>query len=129
MCAMLKGCKDFEQQTNDNKIFRGSLAACRNSAANRWVILGFEPNHRTWGNAPCPCLHSDPIFPDLEPGQTKEIHGWLSFYQGTDIESELERIENRWNAVEERVITGQVIDDTTGKPLANRMYIKSDTGQ
>lgn len=129
MCAMLKGCKDFDQQTNDNKIFRGSLAACRNSAANRWVILGFEPNHRTWGNAPCPCLHSDPIFPDLEPGQTKEIHGWLSFYQGTDIESELERIEKRWNAVEERVITGQVIDDTTGKPLASRMYIKSDTGQ
>ena len=98
MCAMLKGCKEFDQQTNDNKIFRGSLAACRNSVGNRWVILGFEPNHRTWGNAPCPCLHSDPIFPDLAAGQTQVVHGWLSFYQGTDIDAELARIEKRWKA-------------------------------
>jgi len=98
MCAMLKGCKEFDQQTNDNKIFRGSLAACRNSGGNRWVILGFEPNHRTWGNAPCPCLHSDPIFPDLAAGQTQVVHGWLSFYQGTDIDAELARIEKRWRA-------------------------------
>jgi len=128
MCAMLKGCKDFDQQTNDNKIFRGSLAACKNSTGDRWVILGFEPNHRTWGNAPCPCLHSDPIFPNLEPGQSGTVHGWLSFYQGTDINAELDRIEQRWNGVEERVVRGSVVDDLTGKPVASRMYVRSDSG-
>ena len=128
MCAMLKGCKDFDQQTNENKIFRGSLAACKNSSGDRWVILGFEPNHRTWGNAPCPCLHSDPIFPNLEPGQTGTVHGWLSFYQGTEIDAELARIEKRWNAVDERVVFGKVVDDATGKPIASRMYVQSESG-
>jgi len=129
MCAMLKGCRDFDQQTNDNKIFRGSLAACRNSAGDRWVILGFEPNHRTWGNAPCPCLHSDPIFPELEPGQTKYVHGWLSFYSGKDIDAELTRIGKRWNAVDEQVIVGQVVDDQSGKAIASRIYVQKDSGE
>lgn len=129
MCAMLKGCRDFDQQTNDNKIFRGSLAACRNSAGNRWVILGFEPNHRTWGNAPCPCLHSDPIFPELAPGQTGTVHGWLSFYQGTEIGKELAKIEKRWNAVDEQLVLGRVVDDETGEPIASRMYVQSDSGE
>lgn len=129
MCAMLKGCKDFEQQTNDNKIFRGSLAACRNSEGNRWVILGFEPNHRTWGNAPCPCLHSDPIFPELASGETGTVHGWLSFYQGTEIDKELSRIEKRWNAVDEQLVLGRVIDDQTGEPIASRMYVQSESGE
>lgn len=129
MCAMLKGCKDFDQQTNDNKIFRGALAACRNSEGNRWVILGFEPNHRTWGNAPCPCLHSDPIFPELAPGQTGTVHGWLSFYQGTEIDTELARIEKRWNAVDEQLVTGRVVDDRTGEPIASRIYVQSESGE
>jgi hypothetical protein len=129
MCAMLKGCRDFDQQTNDNKIFRGSLAACRNSAGDRWVILGFEPNHRTWGNAPCPCIHSDPIFPELEPGETKHVHGWLSFYSGTDIDGELSRIEKRWNAVDEQLVVAQVLDDKSGHAIASRVYVQKDTGE
>lgn len=129
MCAMLKGCRDFDQQTNDNKIFRRSLAACRNTNADRWVILGFEPNHRTWGNAPCPCLHSDPIFPNLEPGQTQYVHGRLSFYQGTEIDTELVRIEKQWNVLEEKVIYGQVVDEQTGSPIAARVYVQSESGR
>lgn len=129
MCAMLKGCKGFDQQTNENKIFRGSLAACRNEQADRWVILGFEPNHRTWGNAPCPCLHSDPIFPPLEPGQTKSVHGWLSFYQGTDIEGELDRIERQWNAVDGIEVVGRVLDEQTGQLIASRIYVQSESGR
>lgn len=96
MCAMLRGMHGFNEQTNDNKLFRGSLAACRNGAGDRWVILGFEPNHRSWGNQDCPCLHSDPIFPDCPAGQTQYIDGRLSFYQGTDIDAELKRIERDW---------------------------------
>jgi len=46
-----------------------------------------------------PCLHSDPKFPDCPPGQARRLTGWLSFYQGTNIAAELERIEkNGWRA-------------------------------
>jgi len=38
-------------------------------------------------------LHSDPKFPDCAPGQTKQLRGWLSFYEGTDIEAEMHRIQ------------------------------------
>jgi hypothetical protein len=40
-----------------------------------------------------PCLHSDPKFPDCDPGQTQHLRGWLSFYEGADLDSELQRIE------------------------------------
>lgn len=92
-CVMLKGATGFEQMTNDNKVFRSPYAACRNSAGNRWVITAWTPVQRVWGNPPCPCLHSDPQFPDCAPGETTRLKGWLSFYEGTDIEKELDRIE------------------------------------
>jgi hypothetical protein len=97
-CVMLKGLAGFEQQTNDNKRFRQPYVACHNTDRNRWIITAWEPCHRAWGNAPCPCLHSDPRFPDCEPGQTVRLRGWLSFYEGTHIQSELARIaETGWN--------------------------------
>jgi len=97
-CVMLKGLAGFEQQTNDNKLFRQPYVACHNTEKSRWIITAWQPCQRAWGNASCPCLHSDPKFPDCEPGQTVRIRGWLSFYEGTDIEAELARIENiAWN--------------------------------
>jgi hypothetical protein len=96
MCAMLKAMKGFDQQTNENKVFRSPFAACRNVAGDRWVILGFRKNHKTWGNPPCPCLHSDPIFDPCPPGETRWVDGWFSFYEGKDIQSELDRIEAIW---------------------------------
>jgi hypothetical protein len=92
-CVMLKGAAGFEEQTNDNKLFRDPYAACRSTDGRRWVITAWEPCHRTWANPPCPCLHSDPKFPDCPPGETRRIQGWLSFYEGTAIESELKRID------------------------------------
>jgi hypothetical protein len=92
-CVMLKGAKGFEAQTNANKVFSGPYAACRSADGKHWVIAAWEPVHRTWGNPPCPCLHSDPKFPDCAPGETKRLKGWLSFYEGTDIEAELRRID------------------------------------
>jgi len=91
-CVMLKGLTGFEQQTNDNKVFKAPLVACHNADKSRWIITAWTPNHRAWGNAPCPCLHSDPKFPDCEPGQTVRLRGWLSFYEGADVSKELERI-------------------------------------
>jgi hypothetical protein len=96
MCAMLKGVKGFDAQTNDNKIFRGEFSACRNEAGDRWIIHAWRPIDRAWGNAPCPCLHADPKLPDCPPGETREAKGWISFYEGTTIEEELKRIAEVW---------------------------------
>lgn len=91
-CVMLKGASEFNSISNDNKILRDPFVACRNAAGNRWIITAWENCKRTWGNAPCPCMHSDPQFPDCAPGETQRLHGWLSFYEGTEIDAELQRI-------------------------------------
>ncbi len=92
-CVMLKGAKGFNAQAIDNKVFRAPYVAVRNDEGNRWIITAWSPNHRAWANAPVPCLHSDPKFPDCPPGQTKHLNGWLSFYEGNDLDAELDRIE------------------------------------
>lgn len=94
-CVMLKSLAGFDQQTNDNKVIRKPYVACQNESGDKWLITAWEPCVRPWANAPCPCLHSDPQFPDCEPGQTVRLTGWLSFYEGTEIEAELARIEKR----------------------------------
>ena len=94
-CVMLKGLSGFAQQTNDNKVIRKPFVACRDDAGERWLITAWEPCFRPWANAPCPCLHSDPQFSDCDPGQTVRLAGWLSFYEGEDIQAEFDRIEKR----------------------------------
>ncbi len=91
-CVMFKGLAGFAQQTNDNKVLQPPFVACHDSDKRRWVIAAWTPNHRAWGNAPCPCLHSDPKFPDAAPGETVRLRGWLSFYAGADIHAELQRL-------------------------------------
>jgi hypothetical protein len=92
-CVMLKGLAGFEEQTSDNKLLQKPFVACHNADRGRWIITAWEPCHRPWANPPCPCLHSDPKFPDCEPGKTQRLQGWLSFYEGTDIDAELARID------------------------------------
>lgn len=92
-CVMTKMAAGFEQQSNDNKVFTNPYVACRSSNDKRWIITAWESCDRPWGNAECPCFHSDPKFPDAEPGQTHRLRGWLSFYEGTDIDAEFKRIE------------------------------------
>lgn len=91
-CVMLKSASGFNEQTNDNKQSEGPYAIARSVDGNRWIITAWEPLHRTWYNARCPCLHSDPKFPDCKPGETVHLKGWLSFYEGNNIDSELRRI-------------------------------------
>lgn len=99
-CVMLKGASEFNAATNDNKVFRSPFVACRNENGNRWIIAAWERCVRPWGNPPCPCMHSDPQFADCGPGETQRLHGWLSFYEGTDIEAELKRIgDSDWRHV------------------------------
>ena len=92
-CVMLKATDGFQQQDNDNKVSRAPYMAVRNVGGDHWIITGWKPNHRTWANAKCPCLHSDPKFPDCPAGESRTIRGWLSFYEGRDIDAEFDRIE------------------------------------
>lgn len=93
-CVMLKAAAGFNQQTNDNKLIRQNYAAARSETGHRWIITAWDPLHRAWANPPCPCLHSDPQFPDCAPGETRFLRGWFSFYEGADIQQELDRIES-----------------------------------
>jgi peptidoglycan/xylan/chitin deacetylase (PgdA/CDA1 family) len=93
MCVMLKTLKGFALQSNDNKVFRSPFAAARDETGRRWVITGWERCKRAWGNPPCPCLHADPRLPDCPPGESRSVRGWVSFYEGPDIETELKRLE------------------------------------
>lgn len=98
-CVMLKSLRGFEQQTADNKVIQKPYVACKNAAGDKWIITAWEPCVRPWGNPPCPCIHSDPQFPDCDPGQTVRLRGWLSFYEGTDLAAELRRIDGTdWKA-------------------------------
>jgi peptidoglycan/xylan/chitin deacetylase (PgdA/CDA1 family) len=92
MCVMLKSLVGFVQRTNENKVFSRPFAACRDQTGRRWVITGWEPCVRTWGNSPCPCLHADPQIPDCPAGETRRVKGWISFYAGDDIDGELRRL-------------------------------------
>jgi len=93
MCAMLKGMAGFTKQTNENKVFQAPYAACKSDDGKRWIIMAWEPCHRTWGNKDCPCLHSDPKFPDCEAGKTQSVRGVLSFYEGEDVRFEFRRLD------------------------------------
>lgn len=95
-CAMLKAAKGFAEQSNENKVLRQPFSAARNTTGDRWIIMAWEPNHRSWANPPVPCLHSDPKFPDCSPGETQKLRGWFSFYQGKAIDDEFKRIRSLW---------------------------------
>lgn len=92
-CVMPKEAKGFAAQSNDNKVLEAPYAACHSDDGKRWIITAWTPCHRPWANPPCPCFHSDPKFPDCDPGQTQRLRGWLSFYEGNNIQSEFRRID------------------------------------
>ena len=54
----------------------------RSADRSRWILTEWERCGRTWGNAQCPCLHSDPVLPDCAPGQMVRVTGRLWFAEG-----------------------------------------------
>ena len=76
----------FRAQTDDNKTYQNNVAIAKHSQRDRWILTAWRPCNRTWGNKRCPCLHSDPIFPDCAPGETVYCHGRVLFHEGHDIE-------------------------------------------
>jgi hypothetical protein len=98
-CVMLKAAPEFNALTNANKVLSKPYSAVRSADGRRWVITAFEPCDRPWGNPLVPCVHSDPRFPDCPPGKTTRIQGWLSFFEGEDIQAEFRRLDQLgWRA-------------------------------
>ena len=105
ICAMLKMMGpgfNAVDNANANKLFAPPYAAvcdrpidsqALDHRPRRWVILGFEPIQRTWGNPPVPCLHADPQIPDCPPGQHRSAQGALWFFEGEDVRAELRRLD------------------------------------
>jgi peptidoglycan/xylan/chitin deacetylase (PgdA/CDA1 family) len=93
MCVLLGGLTGFDTRTNENKVFAAPFAACKDTTGKRWIMTGWERCGRAWGNPPCPCMHADPEVEDCLPGATASVRGWLSFYEGTDIDAELKRLK------------------------------------
>ena len=92
ICAMLKGSPDFNEQTTTNKIFRCPSAAVHSLTGDRWILTAWERCGRAWGQPLVPCLHADPVMANCPPGETVRVHGRLWFYEGKDVDSELERV-------------------------------------
>ena len=88
-CVMLGYMNDFNQQTTDNKVFTPMAVACGNPTGTKWILYAWQACKRGWGSDLCPCLHSDPHFPDIPVGESVVLRGWLSFYEGTDVDKAL----------------------------------------
>ncbi len=98
ICVLLKEAKGFNLLTNDNKFFspgepdENPLVAVRDKQGNRWIATAWEHCIRKWGRDLCPCMHSDPQFPDCLPGKRVTLHGKILFLEGS-IEDTIERFK------------------------------------
>jgi hypothetical protein len=92
VCVMLKGAPGFNAQSHDNKVKIEGAGVCavRSEDGMRWIATVFEKS-RLWENPPCPCIHSDPSFVDLDPGEETVSRGRLFIYEGVDFQAEVGR--------------------------------------
>ncbi len=89
MVAYVKGCSQHDCDKFANS--RGGLiaeeidaavAAVTSKDGRRKVVLGFAPPKSVLSNAFIPCLHGDPFFGDLAPGESAEASGVIVFTEG-----------------------------------------------
>jgi peptidoglycan/xylan/chitin deacetylase (PgdA/CDA1 family) len=92
VCTMLKGAPDFNEQTTTNKVLRCPSAAVHSAGGDRWILTAWERCGRAWAEPRVPCLHADPVLADCPPGETVRVRGRLWFYEGKDVDAELERV-------------------------------------
>jgi len=92
VCVLLKEAPGFNAQTGDNKlkIEGAGVCAVRSDDGKRWIATVFE-KPRLWENPLCPCIHSDPVFPDLAPGEEAVSRGRLFVFEGADLKKEVDR--------------------------------------
>jgi hypothetical protein len=92
VCVLLRGAPGFDAQSKDNKVLieAHGVAAVRSAEGRRWIATVFTRG-KTWQNPPCPCIHSDPTFPDLPPGAEAGVRGRVFWYEGSDFAAEVGR--------------------------------------
>lgn len=92
VCVLLKGASGFSGQTRENKVLfeKERAAAARSPDGRRWIVTAWQDG-RTWQNPNCPCIHADPSFPDLDPGQEAVARGRLFAWEGEDVAAEVAR--------------------------------------
>ncbi len=124
ICVMLKGAPDFNEQTNDNKRIEPKsdpldtrMAAVHAAGKDRWIVTMWT-RAGPWANPPCPCLHADPVFPDLDPGEEATLFGRLFFHEGEGLDAkiethrrELDRLSQPKRPIEPRLLTVRKIWD------------------
>jgi hypothetical protein len=92
VCVLLKGAPGFDAQENGNKLKFEAEGVCavRSADGARWIATVFE-RPRLWENKPCPCIHADPFFPDLAPGEEALSRGRVFVWEGEDLGAEVSR--------------------------------------
>jgi len=92
VCVLLKGVPEYNAQTRDNKVkFEGAgVCAVRSDDGKHWIAIAFE-RPRLWENPACPCIHADPNFPDLAPGEEAVSRGRLFVTQEEDLKADVDR--------------------------------------
>jgi hypothetical protein len=96
-CLMLGAASGFSDRSNTRHRNTGPFSLASDSSETRWIITAWQNCQRAWTNPPCPCLHSDPLFPDCPPGQSQSLSGWVWFYEGKEIDKELDRLKTLLN--------------------------------
>jgi hypothetical protein len=102
VCVLTARVAGFEEIAESRAKQRKGYTYCRAADGKRWIITAW---HRLGGQTvrgQFPCMHADPQLGDCGPGETVRAKGWLSFYEGEDVEAELDRIEaTGWRGDEE----------------------------
>lgn len=93
-CVLLRGAEGFDGQDDENTVIRTPYVARRSANGPRWVVTAWDACHRAWSNPPCPCLHSDPIFPDCPPGQSVQARGVIAFVEAETVEQAIRSVES-----------------------------------
>ena len=66
--------------TTDLTVIKAGTGVLTKSAdGKKTITTEWEDCGRVWGNERCPCMHSDPKFPDCAPGETVRRTGRLWF--------------------------------------------------
>lgn len=101
ICAMLKGMKWFDYQSNQNKRYVGSVAATDMLDGSRDILIAFDRCGRVWGNEKCPCMHSDPVLPDAAPGERVSVKGRLWFlHPSAKFDLDVRRAQREFSTLE-----------------------------
>ena len=97
ICLMLKGAPGFNEQTEERRLFESPVAAVKHKEDDRWILVAFERCGRLWGNSRVPCIHSDPVLPNVSAGERVSVTGRLWFYEGAHVENEVKRARDVLN--------------------------------